>query len=152
MWPGLPLKFFSTQICFFSRSGCLSLLMENCVKSVFFEVINSSATSRCSITQITLQYSVCMRTLEESTHMVRTRTSSIGFIFLYRTPHFRSPPHGISCVNIPHFWWNIYYPFIQCFPNHIIIQYSAFKGAPKSSCSVQVDYSAFKGAQSNCNV
>jgi len=46
---GIPLSVFSTQICFFSRPGCLGLMMENRVKSGFLEVINSSATSMCSI-------------------------------------------------------------------------------------------------------
>jgi len=38
--------------------------MKNRVKSVFFEVINSSATSMCNI-KITLHYSVYMRTSGE---------------------------------------------------------------------------------------
>jgi len=43
--------------------------------------------------------------------------------------------------------------FATYFPNHIVIQYSAFKGDPKSNCHVLVGYFAFKGAQSNnCNV
>jgi len=45
----LPLRGFTTQICFFSRPGCLGLIIKNRVKSVFFEVINWSATSVCSI-------------------------------------------------------------------------------------------------------
>ena len=48
-WPGLPGLPLSTQICFFSRPRCLGLIMKNPVKSVFFEVINSSATSICAI-------------------------------------------------------------------------------------------------------
>jgi len=34
---------------FFSRPVCLGLIMKNRVKSVFSEVINSSATSMCSV-------------------------------------------------------------------------------------------------------
>jgi len=39
---------FSTQICFFNWPVCLCLITKNRVKSVFFEVINLSATSMCS--------------------------------------------------------------------------------------------------------
>jgi len=46
---GLPLRFFFTQVCLFSRLGCLGLLVKSRVKSGFSEVINSSATSMCSI-------------------------------------------------------------------------------------------------------
>jgi len=45
--------------------------MKNRVKSVFFEVINSSATTTCSINnvKITLHYSVYMRTSGEKVHI-----------------------------------------------------------------------------------
>ena len=45
--PGLPLSFFQPDL--FSRPGCLGSIMKYRVNSVFFEVINSSATSLCSI-------------------------------------------------------------------------------------------------------
>jgi len=44
-----PTERFSTQICFLVDLGSLYLIMKNRVKSVFFEVINLSATSMCSI-------------------------------------------------------------------------------------------------------
>jgi len=40
--------FFQPDL-FFSRSGCLGINMKNRLKSVFLQVINSSATSVCSI-------------------------------------------------------------------------------------------------------
>ena len=81
MWPGLLLSFFLLYL-FFSRPRCLGLLMKNRVKSVFFEVMNSSATSMCSIRQLLLQ---CLHAhiRWESTH-IGSRTCSIGFIFSYK--------------------------------------------------------------------
>jgi len=41
--------FFHPHLPFFSRPGCLDLIVKNPVKSGFFDVKNSSATSMCSI-------------------------------------------------------------------------------------------------------
>ena len=43
-------EFFFNQICFLvSRPASLGLILKNRVQSVFFEVINSTATSMCSM-------------------------------------------------------------------------------------------------------
>jgi len=59
--------------------------MKNRVESGFFEVMNSSSTSMCSIIiKITLYYSVCMRNAHigwERTHIGWSRTcSTVNFI------------------------------------------------------------------------
>jgi len=57
---------FSTHICFFSRPGCLCLIINNDFKSVFFwsDKIISNFNVFGDI-KITLYYSVCMRTSGE---------------------------------------------------------------------------------------
>ena len=52
--------FFPHRSAFFSRPGCLGLNIKNRVKSGFFEVINSSATSVFNNTKITFYYSACI--------------------------------------------------------------------------------------------
>ena len=63
--------------------------MKNRVKSVFFEVINSSATSMCSINiEITLHDSVYMRTSDEKVRISdeAERVQSVSY------SHIRSLP------------------------------------------------------------
>ena len=65
MGPGLPLRVFSTQICFFSRPVCLGYYEKSRDICVFWSdklIKNFNATSN---TKITLHYSVYMRTSGE---------------------------------------------------------------------------------------
>jgi len=70
-------EFFPLTSVFFSRCGCFGFIMKNHIKSVFFKVINSSATSTKFISNInvfnnikmTLYYSVCMHTSGEKIHI-----------------------------------------------------------------------------------
>jgi len=80
MWPVLPLRVFSTQVCFFSRPGCLRLIMKIRVKSGFSEVINLSATSMCSINNylFNVYYSIINVTLHNYSLFMRTSGENVS--------------------------------------------------------------------------
>jgi len=92
--------------------------MNNCIISVFFEVINSSATSMCSIIiKVTLRYSIHMRISDEAEHVqsvsyfhkIIVRVICCGVFkgrqashLPCRNPpsHFKGTPQGISHINL----------------------------------------------------
>jgi len=134
MRPGLPLNFFFTQICFFSRPGCVGLIMKNRVKSVFWSDNFISNFNVFNNIKTTLYYSVYMRASSEKVgyayqkqnvfnrfHILVIRSLSGLYTVVCREgkrstclglPLFRAPRQGISRVNIFHFWWKIYYTLI----------------------------------------
>jgi len=65
MWPGLLLSFFSTQICFFSRPVCLGYHEKSRDICVFWSDKLISNFNVFNNINITLHYSVYMRTSGE---------------------------------------------------------------------------------------
>jgi len=65
MWPGLPLRVFSTQICFFSRPVCPGYYEKSREICVFWSDKLSSNFCVFNNIKITLHYSVYMRTSGE---------------------------------------------------------------------------------------
>ena len=80
-------------------------------------------------------------------------TCSIGFIFSYKIIVriiYIGVVKGRHATHLPH--PSLSEAPLKVFPNHITVQYSAFKEVPKRNCNVSVGYRTFKEVpNNNCN-
>ena len=113
-----PTDVFSTQICFLSRPGRLGLIVKNRVKSVFFDVIKSSATSMCSIIYRLLYISVCMRTSSEKVRISdeAERVQSVSYPYI----QWRLVVKLAGRAAKFHLWLNIWDCRPGCFYNIVV--------------------------------
>ena len=147
MWPGLPLRVFSTQICFFSRPVCLGCYEKSRDICVLWEykLINNFSVS--SNIKKALHYSVYMSTsgekvrISDEAECVQSVSCSHirSLSLLYTVVCLREGKRG-TCLEPP-------FTTVMC-----KVAYVAFKGAQQQLQCISV-YFAFKGApNSNCNV